>query len=304
MSHSASGYHDSSRASGAPGRSHTISLPQSLRSSIDAISNRSASTGSPTSSGGSHSLVDKSNSGGAPATPSRRQQGICDVSSFQQRVRQTVTAHNIAIGLLTQYRLSMASLLSEAARRLPVEALCSIHSLHQPMGVCRLTTISRAVLHRSWIQLRLSQVQALSGLQGTQTRQRGDSNATQPAQPSPRLSGRGSFGSSLRSTTFQHSSHDLNANYMTGVPEPLARSGGSIPVKASMTFRVLRDIVPSSPFAQQFDAIWAESYKLGKAFGAAPIEHRGTPVLPHENYIWPVFINPYTGEPRESQRLC
>lgn len=80
---------------------------------------------------------------------------------------------------------------------------------------------------------------------------------------------------------------------MVGVPEPLAVQ--------ELAFRQgqhdhgsSRDRVPANPFAQHFDLIWQESYKLGKVLGGASV----TPAVPasssHLNYAWPVLINPYT----------
>jgi hypothetical protein len=80
---------------------------------------------------------------------------------------------------------------------------------------------------------------------------------------------------------------------MTGVPQVLAVQ--------EMAFRqgqrdhgATRERVPPSPFDQLFDNVWAEYHALGRATGGTPMESF-TPGAPaHQNFPWPVLINPYT----------
>jgi hypothetical protein len=56
-----------------------------------------------------------------------------------------------------------------------------------------------------------------------------------------------------------------------------------------------RDRSPSSPFAKQYDQIWAEFYLLGKSCGGNPgVPSIATAPSSHQNFPWAVLINPYT----------
>ena len=49
---------------------------------------------------------------------------------------------------------------------------------------------------------------------------------------------------------------------------------------------------PASPFAKQFDQLWAAFYKLGKEFGGQRAPTPANSSL--QNFAWPVLVNPYT----------
>lgn len=144
------------------------------------------------------------------------------------------------------------------------------------------------------ISRRLSEVQATEHPQGAQAMQVHGSIASQTSQCSPRSSGRASFSSNFRSpSTFQLFDREYTSS-MTGIPEPLAVQ--------ELAFRQgqydhgsNRDRIPSSPFAHHFDRIWSESYKLGKIVGGAHAARLPVPMSSsHQNYAWPVLINPHT----------
>jgi hypothetical protein len=103
-------------------------------------------------------------------------------------------------------------------------------------------------------------------------------------------SGRASFSSNLRAPTI---SQDPNAPSLTGVPQVLAVQ--------EMAFRqgqrdhgVPRERLPPSPFAEQFDDVWIEFYVLGRTCGGTPNESSTSNAPSHQNFPWPVLINPYT----------
>jgi hypothetical protein len=133
--------------------------------------------------------------------------------------------------------------------------------------------------------------QPFSSPQASAMRQRHDSLASQTSPTSRSGSGRVSFNSNLRAPTMLQ---DLNASSLTGIPEILAVQ--------EMAFRqgqhshgVSLERVPSSPFAKQFDQIWADFYVLGKEFGGTPANSVSvTPASSHQNFSWPILINPYT----------
>jgi hypothetical protein len=53
--------------------------------------------------------------------------------------------------------------------------------------------------------------------------------------------------------------------------------------------------VPPSPFRKQFDQIWVSFYQMGRQHGGTPLSHpKPTTAQEHNNYAWPVLINPYT----------
>jgi hypothetical protein len=121
---------------------------------------------------------------------------------------------------------------------------------------------------------------------------RRDSVAGQASPISRKGSGRASFSSTLRAPTMLT---DPNASSLTGVPETLAVQ--------EMAFRQgqhdngsPRDRVPPNPFAQQYDQVWAQYYKLGKEVGGTPPVMSSTAATSsgHQNFPWPVLINPYT----------
>jgi hypothetical protein len=128
--------------------------------------------------------------------------------------------------------------------------------------------------------------------QGSPQTPRRDSAAGQASPTSRKGSGRTSFSTTLRAPTMLT---DPNASSLTGVPETLAVQ--------EMAFRQgqhdngsLRDRVPPNPFAQQYDQVWAQYYKLGKEVGGTPPVMSSTAATSagHQNFPWPVLINPYT----------
>jgi hypothetical protein len=88
-------------------------------------------------------------------------------------------------------------------------------------------------------------------------------------------------------------SQDPNAPSLTGVPQVLAVQ--ELAFRAGQRdYGVFRERLPSSPFAAQFDEVWMEFYVLGRACGGTP-KASSTPDAPsHQNFPWPVLINPYT----------
>jgi hypothetical protein len=127
--------------------------------------------------------------------------------------------------------------------------------------------------------------------QGLPQGQRRDSASARASPSSRRGSGRASFSSSLRTPTILQ---DPNASSLTGVPEMCTVQ--------EMAFRrgqhdhsVTRDRSPSSPFAKQYDQVWAEFYLLGKTCGGTPgASSTATAPSSHHNFPWTVLINPYT----------
>lgn len=122
--------------------------------------------------------------------------------------------------------------------------------------------------------------------------QRRGSTVTQTPPSGRSGTGRVSFGSNMRASTLQQ---DPNAQSLTGIPQILAVQ--------EMAFRqgqhdhgVSRERIPSSPFAMHFNQMWAQFYTLGKEAGGTP---KGSSVsteaaASHNNFPWPVLINPYT----------
>jgi hypothetical protein len=127
--------------------------------------------------------------------------------------------------------------------------------------------------------------------QGQAMGQRRDSNPN-PASPTAQRGSRtASLSSNLRAPTMLQ---EANASSLTGVPQLLAVQ--------EMAFRqgqqdhgVSRERLPSNPFAKYFDQVWAEFYVLGKECGGTPISASNFDAsLDHQNFPWPVLINPYT----------
>jgi hypothetical protein len=146
--------------------------------------------------------------------------------------------------------------------------------------------------HKVAMPRRLSaNTQSFRSPQGLAQGPRRGSISVQASPYSQNGSGRVSFSSNLRAPTMLH---NLNTSSLTGVPEVLAVE--------EMAFRqgqhdhgVSRDRVPSSPFAKQFDQVWAEFYVLGKACGGTPgASSTVTTSSSHQNFPWPILINPYT----------
>ncbi|KAF2034634.1 hypothetical protein EK21DRAFT_55803 [Setomelanomma holmii] len=127
--------------------------------------------------------------------------------------------------------------------------------------------------------------------QGLPYTPRSDTLVNQASPTSRNESGRASFSASLRTPTMVQ---DPNASSLTGVPEILAVQ--------EMAFRQgqhdhggARDRLPSSPFAKQFNQVWAQYYVLGKEVGGKPVASSATALSSsHQNFPWPVLINPYT----------
>jgi hypothetical protein len=132
----------------------------------------------------------------------------------------------------------------------------------------------------------------VSQLQGLDTQRRG-SHASQTSENwrSPR---RPSFSSDLRAPAMAAPADTFNATSMSGVPEHLAVQ--------ELAFRQgqhdgegARNRIPQSPFAKQFDVLWAEYYQLGAMYGGEPaIRPTAPPAATHNNFAWAVLINPAT----------
>lgn len=121
--------------------------------------------------------------------------------------------------------------------------------------------------------------------------QRRDANVSQASPTAHQGSGTASLSSNLRAPTMLQ---DPNASSLTGVPQLLAVQ--------EMAFRqgqqdhgVSRERLPSNPFAKHFDQVWVEFYILGKECGGTPISTSNIDASStHQNFPWPVLINPYT----------
>ncbi|KAF2134158.1 hypothetical protein P153DRAFT_307073 [Dothidotthia symphoricarpi CBS 119687] len=128
---------------------------------------------------------------------------------------------------------------------------------------------------------------------GGQSTQRRESVSSQTS-PMPRNStGRSSF-SSIRAPTMLHPAYGTNSISMAGINDALAVQ--ELAFRQGLQDRHnVRDRLPASTFPSQYDTIWAEFYRLGKASNAAPMPpppHLHSPSQP--NYSWPVLINPHT----------
>ena len=185
-------------------------------------------------------------------------------ASPQQVRRMSVTANNMP-----------SAFASSVQNRMPTAADYSLGS-PQKMATPRRLGIN---------------TQPSGGPQGLAQGQRRDTLTGQPS-PTPRNGlGRVSFSSNLRAPNMLQ---DPNASSLTGIPELLAVQ--------EMAFRqgqhdhgVSRERLPSSPFAKQFDQVWAQFYVFGKEFGGIPISASTSEPSPtHQNFPWPVLINPYT----------
>jgi hypothetical protein len=103
--------------------------------------------------------------------------------------------------------------------------------------------------------------------------------------------GRASFNSPLRAPLMMQGP---DVSSLAGVPETLAVQ--------EMAFRQgQRDTgsslarLPPSPFTKHYDQVWAQYYKLGKAVGGTPVKSTvAASTASHQNFPWPVLINPYT----------
>jgi hypothetical protein len=121
--------------------------------------------------------------------------------------------------------------------------------------------------------------------------QRRDPNIDQASPTARRGFGRASFSSNLRAPTMLQ---DPNAASLTGIPQLLAVQEMAYR-QGQHDYGVSRDRLPSSPFAKQFDQVWVQFYVLGKACGGTPISSSNLePSSGHQNFPWPVLINPYT----------
>jgi hypothetical protein len=81
---------------------------------------------------------------------------------------------------------------------------------------------------------------------------------------------------------------------MTAIPEYNAVQ--EIAFRQGQKDRSTSDIhnkIPSSPFGQHLDHVWAQYYKLGMAFGGEPVRRSVAPST-QQNFTWPVLINPAT----------
>lgn len=128
----------------------------------------------------------------------------------------------------------------------------------------------------------------------TQLPQRRESISRQTSQVPHGSTGRLSFGSNVRAPTMLHPTYGANSTSMAGINEALAVQ--ELAFRQGLQDRNNpRDRLPSSPFPPQYDNIWAEFYRLGKASSATPMPpppHLNAPSQP--NYSWPVLVNPHT----------
>jgi hypothetical protein len=121
--------------------------------------------------------------------------------------------------------------------------------------------------------------------------QRRETPASQASPTSLNSLGRASFRSPLRAPTMLQ---DPDASSLAGVPERLAVQEMAFRQGQRDTCSSLTRI-PPSPFTKQYDQVWAQYYKFGKAVGGTPVTSTVTAsTASHQNFPWPVLINPYT----------
>ncbi|KAF1929871.1 uncharacterized protein M421DRAFT_4301 [Didymella exigua CBS 183.55] len=88
-----------------------------------------------------------------------------------------------------------------------------------------------------------------------------------------------------------HNYHAPQPSSLAGVPESVAVQEMALRQGQRDTASAFNE-VPTNPFAQQFDQLWASFYKLGKDCGG---QRAPTPDNPsQQNFAWTVLINPYT----------
>ncbi|KAF1943612.1 hypothetical protein EJ02DRAFT_421045 [Clathrospora elynae] len=256
---------------------HTSNTFEALATA--AGSDGSSSTGSPTSSGGSASLLGRNEPRGAPVTQS---QGHFDVQKLQ-------AAQQLATPKTPQQ-----------VRRMNLRGNCTSPSFNSPpFNPSSHVYLQAAQQYRDgsphkMTPNRLAQLQGSGNNLGAQVPQRRGSHASQTSD-NWRSARSSSFGSTLRSPTTVSSADDPITTSLSGVPEACAVQ--------ELGFRQgqhdrgsSRKRIPTSPFAKRYDHIWADSYKLGTVYGGIPAARpaAATSASSHENFAWTVLINPYT----------